>query len=115
MINPLGFSLENYDAVGRYREKEKGKPVDASGSYKTVSGELAQFDGARELAEFLAGSEEAHGCFAEQLFHHIMKQPVGAYGPNQQQNLEDAFAKADFSIRELMVEIMKAAALKQST
>ena len=29
MINPLGFSLEHYDAVGRYRAKEKDKPVDA--------------------------------------------------------------------------------------
>jgi hypothetical protein len=114
MINPLGFSLEHYDAVGRYRATEKGKPIDASGAYQTVSGKLASFDGGRELAEFLATSKEAHSCFVEQLFHHVTKQPVGAYGPNQQQTLEDAFAKADLSIRELLVEIMKASALKKN-
>ena len=31
LIDPLGFGLENYDAIGRYRENENGKPVDASG------------------------------------------------------------------------------------
>lgn len=30
-IDPVGFSLENFDAVGRWRTVEEGKPVDASG------------------------------------------------------------------------------------
>lgn len=30
-IDPLGFGLENYDAIGRWREVEAGRPVDASG------------------------------------------------------------------------------------
>ena len=38
MINPLGFTLEHFDAVGRYRKEEKGKPIDATGSYETRSG-----------------------------------------------------------------------------
>ncbi len=112
MINPLGFSLEHYDAVGRFRSEEKEKPIDASGFYKTISGEVVHFDGARELAEFLAGSDEAHSCFVEQLFHNLVKQPVNAYGPRQLENLEAAFAAADFSIQKLMVEIMKSTVLK---
>src|SRR5262249_17803494 len=31
MIDPRGFALENFDAVGRWRNLEEGKPVDASG------------------------------------------------------------------------------------
>jgi hypothetical protein len=31
-MDPVGFTLENYDAVGRWRTMEEGKPVDASGS-----------------------------------------------------------------------------------
>ena len=31
-LDPLGFSLENFDAVGRYRAEEGGSPVDASGN-----------------------------------------------------------------------------------
>jgi hypothetical protein len=30
-IDPLGFSLENFDAIGRWRDEEAGAPVDASG------------------------------------------------------------------------------------
>jgi hypothetical protein len=30
-MDPLGFSLENYDPVGRWRTTEAGKPIDASG------------------------------------------------------------------------------------
>ena len=30
-MDPPGFALENFDAVGRWRTFEEGKPVDASG------------------------------------------------------------------------------------
>ncbi|HVJ84935.1 MAG TPA: DUF1592 domain-containing protein, partial [Caulifigura sp.] len=30
-IDPIGLALENFDAVGRWRDREEGKPVDASG------------------------------------------------------------------------------------
>ena len=31
VMDPLGFGLENFDGIGRWREKEKNRPVDASG------------------------------------------------------------------------------------
>jgi hypothetical protein len=31
LMDPVGFSLEHFDAVGRWRDLELGKPVDASG------------------------------------------------------------------------------------
>jgi hypothetical protein len=30
-IDPLGFTLENYDPVGRWREQDAGKPIDSTG------------------------------------------------------------------------------------
>src|SRR5439155_27380740 len=65
LINPLGFTLEHFDAVGRYRDKENGKPVEASGTYQTRSGEMVIFAGARDLAKFLAGTDEVQAAFAE--------------------------------------------------
>jgi hypothetical protein len=44
-IDPIGFGLENFDAIGRFREKEAGKPVDASG---TLPGGI-QINGPAEL------------------------------------------------------------------
>jgi len=104
-INPLGFTLEHFDATGRYREEERGKPIDSSGSCELPSGKLRTLDNARDLAEFLAGSEEAQRSFAVQLFHHMVKQPILALGPDAPENLRRTFAARGFNIRKLMVEI----------
>src|SRR4029077_12254189 len=65
MINPLGFTLERFDAVGRYRNEEKGRPIDATGYYETRDGDRVAFDGVRELAAFLVASEETHNAFIQ--------------------------------------------------
>ena len=111
LINPLGFTLEHFDAVGRYRKDEQGKAVDTSGSYRTRTGELATFAGVRDLARYLAASEETHAAFVQQLFHNIVKQPVRAYGTETQTNLKRAFVSGEFSIRKLLVEIIATSAL----
>ena len=111
IINPLGYTLEHFDAVGRFRELDSGKPIDATGLYQTRDGQTVKFNGARSLAEFLAGSEEVQTAFAEQLFRHLAKQPVQAYGPKELAELRESFAKHGFSIRKLAVEAATAAAM----
>ncbi len=111
IINPLGFSLEHYDAVGRFRTKEKERPIDANGEYTTLDGEAIRLSGARDLAEHAANSEEAHRGFVEQLFQHIVKQPSGAYGPETGDRLLKSFADSGYNIRKLLVEISKTASL----
>ncbi len=111
LINPLGFTLEHFDAVGRYRKEEQGKSVDTTGAYRTRTGELATFNGVRELAQYLAASEETHAAFVQQLFHNVVKQPVRAYGSGTHTKLRQAFADGGFSIRKLLVEIIAESAL----
>src|SRR5438105_4434943 len=90
VINPLGFTLERFDAVGRYRTQDNGKPVDASGAYETHSGQVVKISGARELGQFLANSDEVHAAFVQQLFHHLVQQPVRAYGATTASDLRRA-------------------------
>ena len=111
MINSLGYTLENFDAVGRFRKDEKGKPIDATGTYQTRSGETVTFTGARSLATYLAGSEETHSAFVQQLFHYLVKQPVRAFGSQELTELRSFFVHHDFNIRKLMVEIIASSAL----
>jgi hypothetical protein len=106
LINPLGFSLEGYDAVGRIRSQENGKGVDASGYYKSRSGETVKFRGAADLAQFLASNEETQAAFTEKLFHHLVKQPILAFGPKMSERLRREFVESRYSIRKLMVSIM---------
>ncbi|WP_406697403.1 DUF1592 domain-containing protein [Singulisphaera sp. Ch08] len=111
MINPLGFTLEPFDAVGRFRREENGRSIDATGAYQTRTGELVKFAGARDLATFLAGSPETHNAFIEQVFHNIVKHPVRAFGSHELENLRTAFTESDFNIRKLVVKIVTDTAL----
>lgn len=52
-MDPLGFGLENFDAIGRWREQDGGLPIDAAG--KLPSGE--QFTGPAELKTVLLGRQ----------------------------------------------------------
>ena len=111
MINPLGFTLEHYDAIGRYRDREKGRPIDATGSYETRAGNRVEFDGIAALAAFLADSEETHTAFVQQLFHYLVKQPIRAFGRQELPDLRRAFVANGYNIRKLMVEIAVSSAL----
>lgn len=111
MINPLGFSLENYDAIGRFRTEELNKPIDATGDYESVDGEEVEFDGPLDLTNFLASSDEVGSAFAEQLFHYLVKQPINAYGLDELPALARNFKERDQNIRKLAVNIMTASAL----
>jgi hypothetical protein len=115
MINPLGFTLENFDAVGRFRNEEQGKRIDSTGTYLTRSGSQIRFSGVRELAQFLAASDETHAAFVEQLFHYLVKQPIRAFDGEGSANLRQSFAQNQFHIRKLAVEIVTRAAILPET
>ena len=54
-IDPLGFALEHYDAVGQWRARdEAGGPIDATGSFPTSTG----FEGLRGLRAFLVENRQ---------------------------------------------------------
>jgi cytochrome c553 len=105
MINPLGYTLENFDAIGRFRDKEKDRPLDTTGSYMTRKGEEVTFAGVRDLAAFLAASDEVQEAFVEQLFHYFVKQPIRAYRPDETAKLRRFFVDNRCNVRKLMVEI----------
>jgi hypothetical protein len=54
LMDPVGFSLENYDAVGRWRTGDDGKPIDSAGSLPDGS----KFDGVAGLEKALLGRPE---------------------------------------------------------
>jgi hypothetical protein len=104
-INSLGFALEAFDAVGRFRKEEKQQTVNTLGSYQARRGETVTFDGARELAEYLANSPDAHEAFVESAFEHFVKQPINAYQEHGSEKLTEFFQANDFSIEKLVIEI----------
>ncbi len=78
MINPLGFGFEGYDAVGRWRTVENGKPVDTSGELVSSpdSSINGPFAGAPELATKLAGSKTVEKCLTKKWFTFALGRPA---------------------------------------
>lgn len=105
LINPLGFTLEHFDAVGRYRRVDEGKPIDSTGDYVTRTGERKEFKNVQDLANFLVQNNESHGAFVDQLFHNLIKQPIRAYGIETPDAIRNQFENKQFNIRELMIDI----------
>ena len=62
-IDGIGFAMEDFDAIGRYRKTDNGKPVDASGEIIGLDGRDIPVNGSRELSLALADSERAQKCF----------------------------------------------------
>ena len=111
IINPLGFTLEQFDAVGRWRTEEVSKPIDAMGSYIDRSGGEIKFDGAIELSKYLLASDDAQTAFINRMFLHFVKQPIGAYGADRLETLKQKFREKNYSIKALIVEIAVIAAI----
>lgn len=102
MINPLGFSLENFDATGRWRLQDAGKPVNARDTYTTSTGEAVEFNGPRDVANHAAKSTEASSGFVRQLFQHAVKQAPDAYGSGTLEQVHQGFVADNYNIRNLL-------------
>lgn len=114
VINPAGFALEAFDGVGRWRERDNGKPVDTLVEYLTEDGEKLRWRSGRDLAEHAAGNESGQRVFVEQMFQYLTKQPVGAYGSEVLTRLHKSFVDSGFDVRRLAIEISLATALPET-
>jgi hypothetical protein len=109
LIDPIGFGFERFDGIGRYREKENGKEIDASGEISSTPGTNGTFDGVRDLGQKLAESDDVKACFARQWVRF-------AYGVKDEGDMECTAAKAgaefaqgDLRVDELLVSLVKRA------
>jgi len=74
-IDPLGFALENFDAVGGWRDKYEGKiPIDATG--KLPNGDL--FKTVSEFRELLVERQDQFNrCLTEKLMSYSLGRELG--------------------------------------
>jgi len=111
-INPLGFSFERFDAVGRVRSTDNKKPVDPTSDYTTSDGNVIKLTGARDVAIHAAESLSGQTGFVRNLFQEMVKQPPAAYSPELLGQLTQKFRADNFHVRNLAVEVAVVAALR---
>ena len=70
LMDPLGFSLENFDGIGAWRTTEGGTPIDAASTLP----DGASFEGPSGLRDLLLGQEER---FAETVTEKLLTYALG--------------------------------------
>jgi mono/diheme cytochrome c family protein len=103
-MDPLGFALENFDGIGRWRETDGATPIDASG----VLPDGTAFDGPVEFREALLDrSAEFVRTFTEKLLTYALGRPVQHYDiPAVRAILREA-SPADFRWSSLVLGIVE--------
>lgn len=104
IINPLGFAMEQYDPLGRWQTMDAGKPVDATGTWNFAQGQLA-FNGGVELAQIIAGSDEAHRCYVAHLLEYGYARTPRPEDNAEIWRLAQASRDGMYSIKELIVQL----------
>ncbi len=104
MLDPIGFALESFDAVGRYRTMENGKPIDASGELLNAGDAEGAFTDAVGLSALLAKSKTVARCFQQHLFRFA----AGRSGAEEERTFVDFVRNRasgrDGKILELLVD-----------
>lgn len=77
LLDPIGFALENYDGLGRFRTEVGGVAIDASGEIRAAGDATATFDGAGELSSVLANSQDVSQCFTRQFMRYALGRGSG--------------------------------------
>ncbi len=64
-MDPIGLGLENFDGIGRYRLKDNGAPIDATGDLDGVP-----FGGPDDLARVVREHPALAGCFVRRMYEY---------------------------------------------
>jgi len=104
-MDPLGFGLEPFDAVGRHRAEEVGKPIDASGELLGTSATATAFDGPVGLAARLTAAPETAACFVTRVHEYAMGRPGGSRDACMLHDLALRFRDSGGDVVDLFVTI----------
>jgi hypothetical protein len=101
-MDPIGFALEHYDALGRWRDTDQGLAIDATGKMPTGQA----FDGADELAKVIKNDPRFVDCATRKLFTYALGRVPGTFDERRLQGLVKAFARDDYRTKDLIVNII---------
>jgi hypothetical protein len=106
-MDPLGFGLENFNAVGGWRQQDGQFPIDASG--RLVSGE--SFNGPAELKTILLTQrkDEFVRCLSEKMLTYALGRGLEFYDRCAVQRIAEDVARNQYRFSALILAVVKSA------
>jgi hypothetical protein len=103
-MDPLGFGLENFNAIGAWRDKDGDYPIDASGSLPDGS----TFNGPRELAMILAKrKDEFVRALAEKMLIYSLGRGLEYYDRCEVNRITEAVNSKNGQLTSMVHEIVR--------
>ncbi len=102
-LDPLGFSLANFDAVGKYRATEGGSPVDASGTLPDGT-EIDGIVGLKKL--LLSRKDEFVEGFASNLLTYALGRGLEYYDQPVVRDIRRQAAEHDYRFSSIVLAIV---------
>jgi mono/diheme cytochrome c family protein len=111
VIDPLGLALDNFDVTGRWRIKENGKPVDATG----VMYDGTRLDGPASLRTALLNHKDVFlETFTENLTTYALGRRVEPYDMPTIRAIVRGAAKSDYRISAFVLGIVNSPAFQMT-
>ncbi len=102
-LDPLGFSLENFDAVGKYRSKEGDSPIDATGNLPDGT----VIDGVPGLKKIILGrKDEFVEGLADKLLTYALGRGLEYYDQPVVRDIRRQAEKNDYRFSSLVLAIV---------
>lgn len=104
-MDPIGLALENYNAIGQWRDQESGKAIDTSGVL--VTGE--KFQGVPELRKIIAGArrQDFYRCLTEKLLTYSLGRGIEPSDAPIVRGIIARSEKAGGGLRDFIEEIVQ--------
>ena len=103
LIDPIGFALENFDAVGSWRELELGEPVNATGELPGGH----QFDGVEGLEQGLLSRPEVFvSTLTEKLMTYALGRGLQYYDASAVRKIVHHARETDFRFSSIVLGIV---------
>lgn len=111
-MDPLGLALENFNAMGRWRESELNQPIDMAG--QLVTGET--FDSIQEFKHVLATERlsDFYYCFSEKLLTYALGRGLEYYDVETVDHLVETLKSSDGRPSALFRAIVSSAPFQQT-
>lgn len=112
MMDPLGFAMENFDGVGRWRTKEHGKPLDITTNWR--GHQINSFDDLYKLltSEYL---DEFVSCFTEKLMIYALGRGLEIEDRITIQNITGKVGTGKSGYHEIFTELVKSTPFQYRT
>ena len=103
-MDPLGFALENYDAIGKWREMDGAFAVDASGRLPNGT----TFSGPAEMRQVLTGMlPEFSRALTEKMLTYALGRGLERYDRRTVQGIVRRLGESDYGLQTLILEVVR--------